>query len=313
MTATPRQRTAPRSNAYGTDVISSYLRDIGRIPLLTRKQEVELAKRISQGDERAREELANANLRLVVSVAKRFQGRGLPLSDLIQEGNLGLMKAVDRFDYSRGFKFSTYATWWIRQAIQRAMLERDRTVRLPQHVVETLAKLYRLEEEYLVEHGTPPGADWLAERLDCPPEEVARLKRVSFHARSLDEPVGEDEESVLSDLLQSDELPDAVQVAFDQLQVEELNRLLRQLSQRERGILTLRNGLKFERDERDRLTLQVESPKTLETVGKLLGISRERVRQIEQEAMSKLRSAHRGARLRYLRGVQGSELALLSA
>jgi len=274
-----------RSETTSEDLVKAYLQEIGKVPLLTREEEVELAKRIQQGDEKAKEKMALANLRLVVSIAKRYKGLGLPLLDLIQEGNIGLMKAVEKFDWTKGYKFSTYATWWIRQAISRALADKSRTIRIPAHIIEAIRKLYKLEEEHVQEYGVPPTLEELAEELDLPLEEVERVKKAAQYTSSLERPVGEDGDA-LEDFIGNEESPSPVREAFSALQKEELLRALEQLDYRERRILELRYGL---HDNRTR---------TLEEVGKAFGISRERVRQIEKEALEKLKAMKLRERLK---------------
>jgi len=273
--------------APAEDLVKTYLQEIGKVPLLTREEEVELAKRIEQGDERAREKMALANLRLVVSIAKRYKGLGLPLLDLIQEGNIGLMKAVEKFDWTKGYKFSTYATWWIRQAISRSLADKSRTIRIPAHIIEAIRKLYKLEEEHVQEHGVPPSLEELAEKLDLPLGEIERVKKASQYTSSLERPVGEDGDA-LEDFISNDEAPSPVREAFTALQKEELFQALSRLEYRERRILELRYGLY---DNRTR---------TLEDVGKEFNISRERVRQIEKEALEKLRAMKLRERVKQL-------------
>ena len=269
------------------DLVKTYLQEIGKVPLLTREEEVELAKRIERGDEKAREKMALANLRLVVSIAKRYKGLGLPLLDLIQEGNIGLMKAVEKFDWTKGYKFSTYATWWIRQAISRALADKSRTIRIPAHIIEAIRKLYKLEEEHVQEHGAPPSLEELAKKLNLPLQEIERVKKASQYTGSLERPVGEDGDA-LEDFIGDDEAHSPVREAFTALQKEELLRALARLEYRERRILELRYGLY---DNRTR---------TLEDVGKEFNISRERVRQIEKEALEKLRAMKLRERVKQL-------------
>jgi len=208
-----RDEGEPRPQAAAEDLVKTYLQEIGKVPLLTREEEIELAKRVQQGDEKAREKMALANLRLVVSIAKRYKGLGLPLLDLIQEGNIGLMKAVEKFDWTKGYKFSTYATWWIRQAISRALADKSRTIRIPAHIIEAIRKLYKVEEEYVQEHGVPPSLEELAERLDLPKEEVERVKKVAQYTSSLERPVGEDGDA-LEDFIGNEEAVSPAKEAF---------------------------------------------------------------------------------------------------
>jgi RNA polymerase primary sigma factor len=258
------------------DLVKLYLQEIGRVPLLTREQEVELAKRVAAGDEEARHQLAVANLRLVVSIAKRHKGSGLPLLDLIQEGNIGLMKAIEKFDWTKGYKFSTYATWWIRQAITRAIADKARTIRIPTHMLELMRKIHRAEEEYVQNNGVPPSIDELAEMLNVPREEIERAKKITPYTRSFEEPVGDEEDSMLGDFIGSSD-HSALRRALKELSVEELYKALESLTERERRILELRFGL-----------IEGQQPMTLERVGELFNLSRERIRQIEKEALEKL-------------------------
>jgi RNA polymerase primary sigma factor len=258
------------------DLVKLYLQEIGRVPLLTRQEEVSLAKRVVRGDEQARQELALANLRLVVSIAKRHKGSGLPLLDLIQEGNIGLMKAIEKFDYTKGYKFSTYATWWIRQAITRAIADKARTIRIPTHMLELMRKIYKAEEEYVQNQGAPPTSAELARMLRIPEEEIERARKITPYTRSFEEPVGDEEESVLGDFLWAEE-SSALRKALQELSVEELYDALDELSERERLILEYRFGLR-----------EGQQPMTLERVGELFDLSRERIRQIEKETLEKL-------------------------
>ena len=283
-----------RTESASEDLVKAYLQEIGKVPLLTREEEVELAKRVQQGDEKAKEKMALANLRLVVSIAKRYKGLGLPLLDLIQEGNIGLMKAVEKFDWTKGYKFSTYATWWIRQAISRALADKSRTIRIPAHIIEAIRKLYKLEEEYVQEYGVPPTLEELAEQLDLPLEEVERVKKAAQYTSSLERPVGEDGDA-LEDFIGNEESPSPVREAFSALQKEELFRALEKLEYRERRILELRYGLY---DNKTR---------TLEEVGKAFGISRERVRQIEKEALEKLKAMKLRERLKQFENLMQQE------
>jgi RNA polymerase primary sigma factor len=259
------------------DLVKLYLQEIGRFPLLTREEEVFLAKRVARGDKQAREKLALANLRLVVSIAKKHQGCGLSLLDLIQEGNIGLMKAIEKFDYKKGYKFSTYATWWIRQAISRAIADKARTIRIPTHVLELMRRIYKAEEEHVQEEGVPPNLEKLSKMLAVPIEEVERVKKISPYTRSFEEPIGDEEEgSVLGDFIGKN-ATSPLQEAFSELQREELHRALQGLTDRERRVLELRFGVNG------------MQPLTLEEVGKQFNLSRERIRQIEKEALEKLR------------------------
>jgi len=282
------------------DLVKLYLQEIGRVPLLTREQEVELAKRVAEGDEEARQQLALANLRLVVSIAKRHKGSGLPLLDLIQEGNIGLMKAIEKFDWTKGYKFSTYATWWIRQAITRAIADKARTIRIPTHMLELMRKIYKAEEEYVQNHGTPPTIEELAERLKLPQEEIERAKRITPYTRSFEEPIGDEEESVLGDFIGSEE-GSVLRRALKELSVEELYEALGELTERERRILELRFGL-----------LKGKQPMTLERVGELFDLSRERIRQIEKEALQKLSQGRLRRRLEQFKSLIQEEDIQLS-
>jgi len=285
---------------YSEDLVKSYLQEIGKVSLLTREEEVTLAKRIAHGDEGARQDLAEANLRLVVSVAKKYQGYGIPFLDLIQEGNIGLMKAIERFDYTKGYKFSTYATWWIRQAVTRALAEKSRTVRIPAHIVDYMQKIANEEESYVQEHGEIPSNEVLSKQLELPVAEIERIKGISPYSRSLDQPVGDgDEDSRLEDFIRNDDTPSPMQGAVQELQIEELGRLFEQLDHRERRILELRFGLRMQQAEGG-WTVRYEDPQTLEDIGKVFGISRERVRQIQIEALDKLRSVRMRKRLQQL-------------
>lgn len=258
------------------DLVKLYLQEIGRVPLLNREQEVELAKGVARGDDNCRQQLALANLRLVVSIAKRHKGSGLPLLDLIQEGNIGLMKAIEKFDYTRGYKFSTYATWWIRQAITRAIADKARTIRIPTHMLELMRKIHKVEAEHVQLHGIPPSNEYLAENLNMPIEEIERAKKITPYTRSFEEPVGDEEDSTLGDFIGSDDRS-ALREALDELSVEELYDALADLTERERRILELRFGL-----------IEGQQPMTLERVGEQFDLSRERIRQIEKEALDKL-------------------------
>jgi RNA polymerase primary sigma factor len=259
--------------------IRRYFDEVGNEALLTREEEVELAKRIEQDDEQAREKLASSNLRLVISIAKKYRNYGLPFLDLIQEGNLGLMKAIEKFDWRKGYKFSTYATWWIRQAILKALTNRSRTVRVPAHMKELSRKIDRVEEEYIQEHGTEPPIEKVAEDLDVTVEKVRRAKKAAQTTVSLDKPLGEEssDSGVLGDIFADDNLPTPEQETFDSLLKGRLKGLLnKELTDREKHILKLRYGLE---DYKTR---------TLEEVGEVFDISRERVRQLQNRAIEKL-------------------------
>jgi RNA polymerase primary sigma factor len=266
--------------------IRSYFDEISRVPLLSRADEVRLAQRIASGEEGAREELAEANLRLVVSIAKRYRGCGLPFLDLIQEGNLGLMKAIEKFDYKRGFKFSTYATWWIRQAILRSITSRSRTIRVPTHVNELIRKISQTERNHLKEYGKLPSIEELAEELESTIENIIKAKKSAHYTTSLDMPVGYDDEgSVLGDFIEDSTVRSPTQETFKNLLQLELENALEDLTDRESKILILRYGLKD------------HNPRTLDEVGLEFGISRERVRQIQKEALDKLQGSDLRKRL----------------
>ena len=268
------------------DPIRMYLKEIGKIPLLSTDEEIELAKRMENGDEEARKRLAEANLRLVVSIAKRYVGRGMQFLDLIQEGNLGLIKAVEKFDYRKGYKFSTYATWWIRQAITRAMADQARTIRIPVHMVETINRLIRASRQMVQELGREPTPEELARKLDMPVERVREIKKISQDPVSLETPIGEEEDSHLGDFIQDDNvMVPADQAAFTLLH-EQLMESLETLSEREQQVLRLRFGLDDGR------------PRTLEEVGRVFHVTRERIRQIEAKALRKLRHPSRSKKLK---------------
>ena len=268
------------------DPVRMYLKEIGNVPLLTTEQEVELAKRVEAGDEEAKKQLTEANLRLVVSIAKKYVGRGMPFLDLIQEGNMGLMKAVDKFDYTKGYKFSTYATWWIRQAITRGIADTGRTIRVPVHMVETINKTLRMTRTLLQELGREPTPEEVADRLNVPVSRVREVLKISRDPVSLDTPIGEEDDSHLGDFIEDDSaLSPADSAAFSMLR-EELNTALESLTDRERQVVELRFGL---RDGRAR---------TLEEVGREFNVTRERIRQIEAKALRKLRHPSRSKRLK---------------
>ena len=268
------------------DPVRMYLKEIGKVPLLSADEEVELAKRMAEGDEDAKKRLAEANLRLVVSIAKRYVGRGMLFLDLIQEGNLGLIKAVEKFDYYKGFKFSTYATWWIRQAITRAIADQARTIRIPVHMVETINKLIRVSRQLLQELGREPTPEEIAAELDMPVERVREILKISQEPVSLETPIGEEEDSHLGDFIQDDNVPVPAEAAAQTLLKEQLDEVLDTLTEREQKVLRLRFGMD---DGRAR---------TLEEVGKEFDVTRERIRQIEAKALRKLRHPSRSRKLR---------------
>ena len=268
------------------DPVRMYLKEIGKVPLLTAEDDIELAKTMEEGDEEAKKRLAEANLRLVVSIAKRYVGRGMLFLDLIQEGNLGLIKAVEKFDYNKGFKFSTYATWWIRQAITRAIADQARTIRIPVHMVETINKLIRVSRQLLQELGREPTPEEIAERMEIPVERVREIIKISQEPVSLETPIGEEEDSHLGDFIQDDNVPVPADAAAFTLLKEQLTDVLATLTERERKVLRLRFGLD---DGRAR---------TLEEVGKEFSVTRERIRQIEAKALRKLRHPSRSRKLK---------------
>ena len=268
------------------DPVRMYLKEIGKVPLLTADEEVELAKRMADGDEDAKKRLAEANLRLVVSIAKRYVGRGMLFLDLIQEGNLGLIKAVEKFDYHKGFKFSTYATWWIRQAITRAIADQARTIRIPVHMVETINKLIRVSRQLLQELGREPTPEEIAAQLDMPVDRVREILKIAQEPVSLETPIGEEEDSHLGDFIQDDNVPVPAEAAAQTLLKEQLDEVLDTLTEREQKVLRLRFGMN---DGRAR---------TLEEVGKEFDVTRERIRQIEAKALRKLRHPSRSRKLR---------------
>lgn len=268
------------------DPVRMYLKEIGRVPLLTAEEEIELAKRIEQGDEEAKRRLAEANLRLVVSIAKRYVGRGMLFLDLIQEGNMGLIKAVEKFDYDKGFKFSTYATWWIRQAITRAIADQARTIRIPVHMVETINKLIRVQRQLLQEYGREPTPEEVAKEMDFTPEKVREILKIAQEPVSLETPIGEEDDSHLGDFIEDHDALAPSEAAAYELLKEQLEDVLDTLTDREENVLRLRFGLD---DGRTR---------TLEEVGKVFGVTRERIRQIEAKALRKLRHPSRSKRLK---------------
>ena len=268
------------------DPVRMYLKEIGKVPLLSAEEEIELAKKMEQGDENAKKRLAEANLRLVVSIAKRYVGRGMLFLDLIQEGNLGLIKAVEKFDYRKGYKFSTYATWWIRQAITRAIADQARTIRIPVHMVETINKLIRVSRQLLQELGREPTPEEIAEEMDMPVDRVREILKISQEPVSLETPIGEEEDSHLGDFIQADNVPVPADAAAFTLLKEQLVEVLGTLTEREQKVLRLRFGLD---DGRAR---------TLEEVGKEFNVTRERIRQIEAKALRKLRHPSRSRKLK---------------
>lgn len=282
--ATPEDTSA--ENIAIDDPVKVYLKEIGRVPLLTPEEEIDLAIRISKGDAVAKKRLSEANLRLVVSIAKRYLGRGMQFLDLIQEGNLGLIKAVEKFDYTKGFKFSTYATWWIRQAITRAIADQARTIRIPVHMVETINKVKKVSSQLLHTNGHEPTADEIAEELDMPVDKVREIMRVAQEPVSLETPIGEEEDSHLGDFIPDDDAPAPADAASHTLLKEQLSEVLDTLTPREEKVLRLRFGLE---DGRSR---------TLEEVGREFNVTRERIRQIEAKALRKLRHPSRSKKLK---------------
>ena len=268
------------------DPVRMYLKEIGKVPLLSAEEEIELAKRMELGDQEAKKRLAEANLRLVVSIAKRYVGRGMLFLDLIQEGNLGLIKAVEKFDYRKGYKFSTYATWWIRQAITRAIADQARTIRIPVHMVETINKLIRVSRQLLQELGREPTPQEIAAEMNMPVERVREILKISQEPVSLETPIGEEEDSHLGDFIQDDNVPVPADAAAFTLLKEQLEEVLGTLTEREQKVLTLRFGLE---DGRAR---------TLEEVGREFNVTRERIRQIEAKALRKLRHPSRSRKLK---------------
>ncbi len=268
------------------DPVKVYLKEIGRVPLLTAEEEVSLATRMKEGDIAARKRLSEANLRLVVSIAKRYVGRGMQFLDLIQEGNLGLIKAVEKFDYTKGFKFSTYATWWIRQAITRAIADQARTIRIPVHMVETINKVKKVSSQLLHQNGHEPNAEEIAKELDMPVDKVREIMRAAQEPVSLETPIGEEEDSHLGDFIPDDDAPAPADAASHTLLREQLGEVLSTLTDREEKVLRLRFGLE---DGRSR---------TLEEVGKEFDVTRERIRQIEAKALRKLRHPSRSKKLK---------------
>ena len=280
----PENSFTERGNAE--DPVRMYLKEIGRIPLLSSEEEIELAKRMEEGDEEAKKKLAEANLRLTVSIAKRYSGRGMQFLDLIQEGNLGLIKAVEKFDYRKGYKFSTYATWWIRQSITRAIADQARTIRIPVHMVETMNRVNRTSRRLLQEYGREPTPEEIAEAMNLPVERVLEISKISQEPVSLETPIGEEEDSHLGDFIQDEHIPVPADEAAHTLLREQLEKVMDTLSEREQKVLALRFGL------------EDGKPHTLEEVGREFQVTRERIRQIEAKALRKLRHPTRSRKLR---------------
>lgn len=268
------------------DPVRMYLKEIGKVDLLTAEEEVELAKRMEQGDMEAKRQLVEANLRLVVSIAKKYVGRGMLFLDLIQEGNMGLMKAVEKFDYTKGYKFSTYATWWIRQAITRSIADQARTIRIPVHMVETINKLIRVSRQLLQEKGREPTPEEIGEEMDMSADKVREIKKIAQEPVSLETPIGEEEDSHLGDFIEDEDAPAPASAASYMLLRDQLDNVLDTLTDREKRVLELRFGIEDGR------------PRTLEEVGKEFGVTRERIRQIEAKALRKLRHPSRSKKLK---------------
>ncbi len=279
--------TALSSNTKINDSVRMYLKEIGRVPLLSADEEVALALRIQEGDTEAKQELAEANLRLVVSIAKRYVGRGMQFLDLIQEGNMGLMKAVEKFDHTKGFKFSTYATWWIRQAITRAIADQARTIRIPVHMVETINKLVRVQRQLLQDLGREPTPEEIGAEMDLPTEKVREILKIAQEPVSLETPIGEEDDSHLGDFIEDDNATSPADHTAYALLKEQLDEVLEQLTDREEHVLRLRFGL----DKNGEI-------RTLEQVGQVFGVTRERIRQIEAKALRKLRHPSRSKQLK---------------
>ena len=280
----PENSFTERGNAE--DPVRMYLKEIGRIPLLSSEEEIELAKRMEEGDEEAKKKLSEANLRLTVSIAKRYSGRGMQFLDLIQEGNLGLIKAVEKFDYRKGYNFSTYATWWIRQSITRASADQARTIRIPVHMVETMNRVNRTSRRLLQEYGREPTPEEIAEAMNLPVERVLEISKISQEPVSLETPIGEEEDSHLGDFIQDEHIPVPADEAAHTLLREQLEKVMDTLSEREQKVLALRFGL------------EDGKPHTLEEVGREFQVTRERIRQIEAKALRKLRHPTRSRKLR---------------
>jgi len=281
-----RERAWAAETEVSTDTLQLFLKDIGKVPLLTAAQEVELSKRIELGEHAAKQAMVEANLRLVVSIAKRYRNQGLPFLDLIQEGTIGLVRAAEKFDYRKGFKFSTYATWWIRQAVARALADKARTIRMPVHVVEKLNKIVRTERALRAKLGREPSAIEIGMELDLQPEEIDQIRRSAQTPISLEKPVGDEDESEFGHFLTDETMPLPDEVAEETLRNEALRSILKSLSHRERRVLELRYGL------------DGEQPRTLDEVGKAFNVTRERIRQIENQGLKKLRALALAAQLR---------------
>ena len=277
------------------DPVKIYLQEIGKVPLLTRDEEVELAKRIEKGDQKAREKLIKSNLRLVVSIAKKYLGRGLSFLDLIQEGNIGLMKTIEKFDWRKGYKFSTYATWWIRQSITRAIADQSRTVRIPVHMLKTIREMHEIKQKYIAENGEPPSREKLAELMDCTIQKIRKIENISSYTASLERPIGNDENDTLADFVEDENAPSPAQEVYRDFMKEELEDALNNLRDRERRILELRYGLKD------------GHMRTLKEVAGVFNITRERVRQIEIKALEKLKHPKMQENLRKFRELSRNE------
>jgi len=276
----------PEAREISTDPLQLFLKDIGKVPLLTAAQEVELAKRIERGDHSAKQKMVESNLRLVVSIAKNYRNQGLPFLDLIQEGTIGLVRAAEKFDYRKGFKFSTYATWWIRQAVARALADKARTIRMPVHVVEKLNKIGRIERKLLSEAGREPTIEEIARELEIDPDEIEHIRRSAQMPISLEKPVGDEEESEFGHFLADESAPAPYEAAETTLRKETLERILETLSLRERRVLEMRYGL------------DGQHPRTLDEVGRTFNVTRERVRQIENQCLKKLQALAESQKLR---------------
>jgi len=282
----PEAADLDEGREVSTDTLQLFLKDIGKVPLLTAAQEVELAKRIERGEHAAKQAMVEANLRLVVSIAKRYRNQGLPFLDLIQEGTIGLVRAAEKFDYRKGFKFSTYATWWIRQAVARALADKARTIRMPVHVVEKLNKIVRTERTLRAKLGREPSSTEIGLELDLHPEEIEQIRRSAQTPISLEKPVGDEDESEFGHFLTDETMPLPDEQAEETLRNEALRSILKSLSHRERRVLELRYGL------------DGEQPRTLDEVGKAFNVTRERIRQIENQGLKKLRALALAAQLR---------------